>query len=125
MRKHKMVELFGVIVENTATNVVSDLEWVQLQKSFRDSRMDTFKKHGVKVNMVKCLLTNDKGTFTVYYFKDVYQYIKHVSSIQFVNEFTAVCIMIDMLPYQINIAKKVKRKLNHNLDIVPDYFIHL
>ena len=118
-------DFLSFISNKDALRPVSQKDLDIIDKQIDKSRQENFRKFGKKIRMVACNLTNEHGTFKVFYFKEVYKYLKHLKSLDFLYEFDAICTVTDKLEHQISLAKKTKRKLIYNLDITEDYFVRI
>jgi phage-related protein len=118
-------DFLSLISNKDALRPVSQKDLDIIDKQIDKSRQENFRKFGKKIRMVACNLTNEYGTFKVFYFKEVYKYLKHLKSLDFLYEFDAICTVTDKLEHQISLAKKVKRKLIYNLEIIEDYFVRI
>jgi hypothetical protein len=113
------------LADFTTNKEVSNKEWQEIQSQSFIEMQNNFKRFGVKCKAVKCKFTNDKGTFDVYYIKDVYDKIKHLKCIKYVNELNIITTQYDNLPNWLKLAEATKNKLKFNLDLCEDKFIKL
>jgi hypothetical protein len=112
------LSMFARNANKPASELQNKLELQEINNNINKGRNEMFKKHGVKVNVVECSFTNKEGkSFKVYYFKEVYEYIKHVKNIKFICNVSAISTECDKLEYYIELAKTTKKTLKYDVEL--------
>jgi len=112
------LSMFARNANKPATKLQNKMELQEINNDVNKGRNEMFKKHGIKVNVIECNFTNKEGKiFKVYYFKEVYEYIKHVKNIKYICNVNVITTECDKLEYYKDLAKTTKKALKYDVEL--------
>jgi hypothetical protein len=123
MKNNRILHLSDLTTQATKPQSKAQYErdLAEINRSMNKGRNEAFKKFGVKKDIVECELTNEYGVFKAYYFKEVYELIKHLKQIKFVRNHKAISIQADRAEAWIKVANNTKRKLKCDISLCKDH----